>query len=344
MLIYVTRFKILHIKVIAMSRNNCLNILKCIACIGVVFIHIAFPGIFGRVIQVFAAFAVPLFLMIAGYYSYGCNKDKIKKRFIKIIKILLLAILLYFTYSVVKGIYNHSLSTWLIDNFTWMSPIRFFVFCTIDWAIPLWYLIAMAETYFVWIFIVKYKWQHKATKFTWIFFLLSLVLTIIVESMDLNWSYQINFILRALPWFMFGYLVKEKYEVKLDKVNNLTLFGVAILGWCIALSAILLKCKIEYQYLGILIASPALFLIGVKNPDVKISKTVEYIGDKLSLFIYILHPLVSTAVSFTVMLIGINKEGIYSYFHPILTLIATIIVATLFELIFRNRKLSKYIY
>jgi len=66
MLIYVIRFKILHIKVIAMSRNNCLNILKCIACIGVVFIHIAFPGIFGRVIQVFAAFAVPLFLMIAG--------------------------------------------------------------------------------------------------------------------------------------------------------------------------------------------------------------------------------------------------------------------------------------
>ena len=46
---------------------------------------------------------------------------------------------------------------WLSLNFDHTTPIKYIVFCTIDFAIPLWYLIAMVETYFVWYFVVKYK-------------------------------------------------------------------------------------------------------------------------------------------------------------------------------------------
>lgn len=44
------------------TKNRCLNFLKGIACIGVVFIHIPFPDVFGEIVVKIARFAVPLFL------------------------------------------------------------------------------------------------------------------------------------------------------------------------------------------------------------------------------------------------------------------------------------------
>lgn len=75
--------------------------------------------------------------MIAGYYSYGCTAKKIKMRLIKIIKIMLFAIACWLAYEIVVHIYSNDLMSWLTANFTWKTPIMFFAFCTIDWAIPL---------------------------------------------------------------------------------------------------------------------------------------------------------------------------------------------------------------
>ena len=327
-----------------MTRNNCLNILKCIACFGVVFIHITFPGTLGDIVKYASTFAVPLFFMIAGYYSYGCTDEKIKKRVIKITNILVFGILWFLAYNIVFQIKEHTLVTWLANNFNWKTPIKFFAFCTISWAIPLWYLIAMAETYFVWMFVVRFKQEDKVTKFTYVLFFFGALLTVIVDSFGLNWSFKINFICRAMPWFMFGYLVKQKYESKLIAVKNQTLFLIAITEWVITLSAVLLKTTVNYNYVGVLLTAPALFLIGIKNPDISISSPVEYIGEKLSLFIYIFHPLVSSAVMVAMKLLGVNRDGIYTYFHPIVTLAASIAVAIFFELVFRNKKLRRLIY
>ena len=325
------------------SRNNCLNLLKCIACFGVVFIHVSFPGTLGIVIRYISSFAVPLFFMIAGYYSYGCTVGKIKKRLIKIIKIMLFAIACWLAFEIVVHTYYNDLISWLSANFTWKTPIKFFAFCTIDWATPLWYLIAMAETYFVWLFIVKLKIEAKATKFTWLLWIVGAILTVIVDSLELNWSYKINFLCRALPWFMIGYLVNERFESKLQYVKNVTLLFIAIIGWIITLSAVFLKLPVDYNYIGVLLTAPSLFLIGVKNPHIKISKPVEYIAEKLSLFIYIFHPLVACVISFAAKYMSMDKNNIYPYFRPIFTLIVTIVVAIVFEHVFRNEILRKII-
>ena len=87
-----------------------------------------------------------------------------------------------------------------------------------------------------------------------------------------------------------------------------------------------------------------MFLTGIKNRNIRISRPVEYIAEKLSLFIYIFHAPVSFAVSIAAKSAGISKSGAYLYLRPIITLIASIAVAVVFELIFRNRKLRKLIY
>ena len=50
--------------------NYCMDFLKGIACIFVVFIHVKFPGNFGQSVQAIARFAVPFFFMVSGYYCY----------------------------------------------------------------------------------------------------------------------------------------------------------------------------------------------------------------------------------------------------------------------------------
>lgn len=336
----------------SLNRNSCLNLLKCIACFGVVFIHVTFPGKLGDIVKYASAFAVPIFILIAGYYSFGCSESKIKNRLIKIIKILLFGYVWFLLVQLLVNMKNNQLSSWIISNFNWKTPIWYIVFCTISWAVPLWYLIAMAETYFFWKIIVKHNLQDQACKWTWVLLLAGALLTTLVDSFNLNWSYKINFVCRALPWFMLGYLIRGKYEDAIKRLSNQKWMLLAVIGWIITLSAVLLKTKVNYNYWGVLLTAPSLFAIGIKNPNLKVSKAIEFIGDKLSLFIYIFHPLVSQCILALVGKLEFCQKNvdiykyiyIYIYIHPIITLIATIIIANIFYIVFKNEKLKRLIY
>lgn len=82
-------------------RNELLNVLKGIACMGVVFIHIKFPGLVGEIVSKFFNFAVPVFFMTAGYYSFGCTENAVKRKLAKIIKIFIYAYVCFFSYHIV---------------------------------------------------------------------------------------------------------------------------------------------------------------------------------------------------------------------------------------------------
>ena len=60
--------------------NVKLDLLKGCACIGVVFIHVSFPGTFGQIVNYISTFAVPVFYMIAGYFAWGKGTDTVKRR------------------------------------------------------------------------------------------------------------------------------------------------------------------------------------------------------------------------------------------------------------------------
>lgn len=50
--------------------NYCLDFIKGIACIFVVFMHCEFPGILGTAVQAISRFCVPFFFMISGYFCF----------------------------------------------------------------------------------------------------------------------------------------------------------------------------------------------------------------------------------------------------------------------------------
>lgn len=50
--------------------NYCLDFIKGIACICVVFLHCEFPGVLGIAVQTVTRWTMPFFFMISGYYSF----------------------------------------------------------------------------------------------------------------------------------------------------------------------------------------------------------------------------------------------------------------------------------
>lgn len=65
------------------------------ACVGVVFIHITFPGKVGEIIKYASAYGVPIFFLIAGYFAFGKNEDVIKRRLLKICRIFVFGYLIF---------------------------------------------------------------------------------------------------------------------------------------------------------------------------------------------------------------------------------------------------------
>ena len=81
------------------GRNKCLDFFKGIAALCVVFVHIPFPGKFGKCVSSAGSCGVMLFFLISGFYAYGPRDEmrpKLMKRFRRNLLITVIALLVYF--------------------------------------------------------------------------------------------------------------------------------------------------------------------------------------------------------------------------------------------------------
>lgn len=327
-----------------MGRNYCLSILKGIACIGIVFIHVTFPGLTGEIVKYTFKWGVPLFLMIAGYYSYECDAAKIKQRFIKSIKYFLLGFIVFFIANFAEQLHLGTAGSWISETFNWQMPILMIIFCTVGWAIPLWYLIAMSETYLFWLIIVKKKDQNKVLKAALPLLIIGTIITLLVDSIGLPWFFKIFFAVSALPWFLIGYNIRNRQETILEKVSNCKLLVIAFIGLIITLSSIILKLPIDFNYVGTVITAPALFLFGIKNSEKQFSKPSVYFGDSVSPFVYIFHVPMGILISNLILSCGTEINGGIAILYPLITVVVTIAFSILFEKIvskLKHNRLSK---
>ena len=81
--------------------NYTLNVMKFLAIFAIIIIHCAYwrLGKKGAVIQAISRFAVPIFFMVSGYFSYFEYRDKAMKKYKvrlnRLIKLLISASILY---------------------------------------------------------------------------------------------------------------------------------------------------------------------------------------------------------------------------------------------------------
>lgn len=306
--------------------NLKLNLLKGFACMGVVFMHITFPGLFGEIVKEASAYAVPIFFMIAGYYAWGNGTKVVKRRLIKIIKIFLYAYTLFFAFNIANAIKNQDIVVWLSTHFNWKTPIKYICFCLIDFAMPLWYLIAMIESYIVWYFIVKNGKEQFVLKLLPVLFALQILLTLYCEIMQLAWYWNINFITRAMPWFLLGYYMHTDKAENFRNMDSHKLIILAIVGCIIAVIPTAFSMQFNFSVVGYIPYAFGLFTLSLKKTNNSVCKFIEYIGEKLSLNIYIFHTLIANIIRFICSKVfGIDIEGIlWLWCQPIVVLICTI--------------------
>jgi surface polysaccharide O-acyltransferase-like enzyme len=320
------------------NENYLLNFFKGLACIGVVFIHFHFPEIFGKIIAKIFHFAVPLFFMIAGFYSYKKDLNTIKRRLIKIAKILFYSLLLYTVYYFIFHCITNSLTNWLISEMKFKSFVNFFILGRVDYAYPLWYLVTMLETYILWFFVVKHNKENLFVRMLPILFILKFISNSYVDTMNLRWYLKCDFITAALTWFTLGYYINANKNYIIQIKNYFTILLGAI-GLGIALYPIILKTSINISCIGLFLYAISIFIIGIKYPNKKISNILVYIGKNLSLYIYILHLLIGTTIiSLAKTLLKIDIHS--TLYTPILIAISTILISYIIDKINLSLKSS----
>ena len=150
----------------------------------------------------------------------GKEHGVIKRRLIKMLKILAYAYILHFIPQITAAVSSHEFGmAWLGRYFNWKTPIKFIFFCTVDFSSPLWYLIAMSETYIAWYYLVKKHKEQFALKLLPLLFFMQILLTSFCETLQLEWFLKINFITKAMPWFLLGYFMHTDKADKLRKLD-----------------------------------------------------------------------------------------------------------------------------
>ena len=74
------------------NRNKLLDSMKGIACLMIVFRHVELPGVCGEIMYALARFAVPLFMLTTGYFTYNVDNAVIKQRAVRLLRLFLISL------------------------------------------------------------------------------------------------------------------------------------------------------------------------------------------------------------------------------------------------------------
>lgn len=306
------------------KRNYCLDFIKGIACICVVFMHCEFPGEIGVLIQCVSRFCVPLFFMVSGYFCYhnrgGTNYlDKIKH-----IAVIILGATLF--YLIVTPIYKSDGFTLSVKDLVKLAMFNVPIYI----AGQLWFLFALFCDYILFALTEKLKLRKTA------YFAIPIGIALYIFSAQglhllghsiPNYYYR-NFLIEGFPLFTLGFWIHENQE-RIHVSNKIL---------CIIVLISTLLCPIERLLLGRdfginIVTFPqviALFLLGINNPSFGEGKILNKLGAVYSMYVYIIHPAVWHLLDKLYVSLSIQENPPALYARPIFCVALTVIISVLF--------------
>ncbi len=320
------------------------DVLKGLSCIAVVLIHYNFSGDLGLSVKTFCRFAVPTFLIISGFFFLSDGKMNDAKVVAKIRHIANLLLGSGVFYAVFTFIYfkattsNWNWINYLAERATAGKMVKFFF--TNDPLVysHLWYLMAVIYCY---IFALMVFNKEKRIKLIYLLAPVLLILyscmqefgaaigirsTLPIAQAEEVLSVYNLFVFRALPFFLFGMIIKKHY-VKISRipVNTIGAVIIFIAGGCLAIYERTLFRESQF-YVGTYVMVFAMVLTAVKKPEAEI-KLLGYIGRELSLYVYILHIAVGRALDVIARELAFRDTLFYTWGRAFLVLILSLTVS-----------------
>ena len=116
-------------------------------------------------------------------------------------------------------------------------------------------------------------------------------------------------------------------KIKFNNVSNKYCIFMIIFGEIITCVEYLISRVALDFYIGTIITAVFVFIFAINNPMKYFNKLIEYIGNKLSMYIYVIHLMIINFDERTSQILGYSNNIIYSYSRPIIVIILCIITA-----------------
>jgi len=280
------------------QRNYSLDIFKLIASFFVIIIHCTsgFPN--HDYLVATARFAVPVFFIISGWYSYNAvtsrNYKKIWKRIVSLLRLFIIAELTYILYSMISELtIGVKFSDWIVKIVNEDSFRRFILF---NHTLPfggLWFLPALIYVYIAALVIMKINKPQLFTAFAFITAGLIIAQPFISKDEPL-WHIR-NFVTTGLPLFSIGFLMK-RHEKTLLKIKTPAAAVLTAAGFGITYAEMFVLKKLCGRaafeiYAGAVITAVFGIILSMKLCYSKKSLFIELLGDATT-YIYIFHMLI----------------------------------------------------
>lgn len=299
------------------EKNQSINMLKGIACIGVVFIHVPFPGLFGQSVIALSRVGVALFFVISGYFLYQSDDEKVfrslPKKIKRTFKLMVLAFLIYFLWESFVRFFGGGIQKviqWYInDVFSLKNFIKFIIISYDPIVGHLWFLVALLESYLLFWIILKLKLKiHIISAFLLLEIHIGLMSFSFVNVLNWNMCIFRSVWFYGFPFMVIGYSLKRKQDSILNVINTPALICVAIVGLILTLVERFLIGNLQI-FNGSLLMVIAAFLLAIKYPGTSKENIFARLGEKNSTYIYIYHWIIKEIV------IKIQKKIILSQYY-----------------------------
>lgn len=193
-----------------MSRNRSIDAMRAISSALVVLIHCSFPGKFGIYLCAIGRFAVPLFLMISGYYvlrdTTEATVSAAKKQLRSTVRLTLIGTMIYTVSNTLRDLISgkHALA-WLKNFLTPGGLRRFFLFNrAVFLSSVMYYLFMLLYVYVIYILVVRSNTLSFAFECIPILFISGISIHVIFMS---KWYHTGNWLFTGLPFFLLGNLL-----------------------------------------------------------------------------------------------------------------------------------------
>lgn len=297
------------------TRKYGLDFLKGFAACFVVFMHARFPDAFGEYIAKIGTFAVPVFFMTSGYFSFNATKSKTLKSIKRTATYLFVAYLLNLIRIIVElGFDAGSILTFFkTEIFTASHMMKFILLSHSLISGVAWFLISLLVCY-----VFKYFLGKNLRYLGYLGIIVGVVGVLPPVSGYIGLPIN-NPWINGIPFFIIGELLRVHKDFINQKMSNMVLVLMAVAGFFL----IIVACYYgkQWWYIGTLLLSPSLFVL-FSRMDMKFNRFC-LLGSTYAFFIYIVHPLVMHSYD----AVRMDISGVESWLRPLIILTITVLLA-----------------
>lgn len=306
----------------AKKQNECLNFLKGVACILIVYLHMGFPEPVGSIINVIAKMSVQLFFMVSGYFAWYSSNEmalkkipgKIKHTFIMLGWAVAASTLYQIAITSIKVGIPIAIKEW-IGTFDLKNTIKF-VALTATSHIPgwgvLWFLFSLLYLYIIYAAVLKLDLVKVAYRLILPILLFHLVVRyyFTLKGVTFGGVYFQNWLLNGVPFFFLGHWLHQNHDAVVFRFSNHKLLLICLGGIVLANIEVYFVGYMSF-YFGTILQVVSLFVFALRNPDKRVCGWIAEIGEKDCFFVYIAHPIVGELVG---ILVGdFRNSSLYPY-------------------------------